>query len=430
MKKYSLTASQIKKIANLAVQENGEKAVSDEVSLMANLFELQTKYTDIYSYIRNGGWFSRAAYWMDNGKASNAAIAKTKDVLVNGNRTLPAYVNEHDCFSDITSVTNNGKSFAKTDRSQYKQGVTVIKNRYGSTYTFYCFPEGSNTDPFGYTAEAYKKVGGTATTSTTTSSASSASGVSADKVISVALEEVGYLEKKSNSQLDSKTANAGSANYTKFWRDMKPSYQGEPWCDCFVSWCFKQAYGATKANELLCGGLNSFYTPDSAQYFKNKGQWYTKPKKGDVIYFKNSERINHTGIVHDVTSATVYTVEGNTSDGSAVEANGGAVCKKSYSLSNSRIAGYGRPKYDSASNNSNNSSNSLNESVKWTGKVTASTLNVRSWAGTENATVSFSPLKSGTKVGVCDSVKADDGSNWYYIEYNGKHGFVSAAYVT
>ena len=50
-----------------------------------------------------------------------------------------------------------------------------------------------------------------------------------EKVILIAKNEIGYLEKKSNSQLDSKTANAGSSNYTKYWRDIKPSYQGPPW---------------------------------------------------------------------------------------------------------------------------------------------------------------------------------------------------------
>ena len=39
---------------------------------------------------------------------------------------------------------------------------------------------------------------------------------SIDKMLAVAYEEVGYLEKDSNSQLDSKNANAGSNNYTKY----------------------------------------------------------------------------------------------------------------------------------------------------------------------------------------------------------------------
>ena len=42
----------------------------------------------------------------------------------------------------------------------------------------------------------------------------------AEKVISVAKDEVGYLEKKSDKDLDSKTANSGNGNYTKYARDL------------------------------------------------------------------------------------------------------------------------------------------------------------------------------------------------------------------
>ena len=164
-----------------------------------------------------------------------------------------------------------------------------------------------------------------------------------EKLLAVTKAELGYLEKTTNSQLDSKTANAGYNNYTKYARDLFPSLQGQAWCDMFVSWCFVQAFGSASAKQLLCGGLSSAYTPTSAQYFKNKKQYYTTPKAGDQIFFKNSTRICHTGIVTKVTSTTVYTIEGNTSSGTAVIANGGGVYEKSYSLSNSNIDGYGRP---------------------------------------------------------------------------------------
>lgn len=42
----------------------------------------------------------------------------------------------------------------------------------------------------------------------------------ASKVIKIAREELGYLEKASNAQLDSKTANAGDKNFTKYARDI------------------------------------------------------------------------------------------------------------------------------------------------------------------------------------------------------------------
>lgn len=173
----------------------------------------------------------------------------------------------------------------------------------------------------------------------------------ASTVIEIALGEVGYLEKKSNKDLDSKTANAGSNNYTKYGRDMHalyPSIMDFPayWCDAFVDWCFHKAYGVANAKALLGGDFND-YTVSSAQLYKNKGAYYkSNPKLGDQIFFRNSSRICHTGIVYDVDSKYVYTVEGNTSGASGVVSNGGGVAKKKYLLTNSSIDGYGRPKYD------------------------------------------------------------------------------------
>ena len=154
--KYSLTAIQLKKLARLCDQEQGSVAgCAAEASLMANLYELvgYKKYKSLYEYVRNGGWFYRAAHYMDNGSYTASQLAAVKDVLVNGNRTVPLYVDEHDCFSDIKSATNNGKFITVTDRSAYKQNVTIIKNRYGSTYTFWSFPA-PGSDPFGYTDNA------------------------------------------------------------------------------------------------------------------------------------------------------------------------------------------------------------------------------------------------------------------------------------
>lgn len=192
-----------------------------------------------------------------------------------------------------------------------------------------------------------------------------------EDMIRVALAEEGYLEKRTNDMLESKTANAGSNNYTKFGRDM--GCNGQPWCDAFVDWCFKKAYGTAEAKALLGGWSN--YTPTSAQYFKNMHQWFTTPQRGDVIFFKNSQRICHTGIVLEVKNGRVYTIEGNTSGGSTLEANGGCVAKKDYPLGYNRIAGYGRPKYSNTSaavpsNTSdyypkyNGTSNSISDALK------------------------------------------------------------------
>lgn len=164
-----------------------------------------------------------------------------------------------------------------------------------------------------------------------------------EKVINIAKQEIGYLEKKSDNQLDGKTANAGSNNYTKYARDLYPSLQGQAWCDMFVDWCFVQAFGKMKAQQLIGGGFSA-YTPTSAQYYKDRGQYHKQnPQPGDQVFFRNSQRICHTGIVIETTASKIKTIEGNTSAGSAVIPNGGAVCQKEYSLGSSGIDGYGRP---------------------------------------------------------------------------------------
>jgi len=135
------------------------------------------------------------------------------------------------------------------------------------------------------------------------------------KVIAIAEAEVGYLEKASNKNLDSKTANAGSKNYTKYARDMDaiPNFyngkkQGVAWCDIFVDWCFVQAYGVEAARALLCQPLKSSGAgcKYSRGYYKAKGQLHTSnPQPGDQIFFWPSDRsdpnaVAHTGLVYDV----------------------------------------------------------------------------------------------------------------------------------
>lgn len=161
-----------------------------------------------------------------------------------------------------------------------------------------------------------------------------------DKLIEIAENEVGYLEKKSNSQLDDKTANAGSANYTKYWRDIKPEYQGQPWCACFVTWCFVQAFGAEMAKKLL-KHYPYVYCPTMASLFPLNAN----PHRGDIVIFYHNGTFTHTGIVTKVNGDYFETVEGNTSGGSTIIANGGGVCRKSYYNSNLPGTKFCTPEY-------------------------------------------------------------------------------------
>ena len=174
-----------------------------------------------------------------------------------------------------------------------------------------------------------------------------------DKLIATAEAEIGYLEKKSNKDLDSKTGNAGSNNYTKYNRDMKAWAKSaglhDQWCQNFVDWCFVTAFGLELAKKLIYTFTN--YTPSGSGAFKKRDRYIKrgkgKPKRGDVIYFYSSAkgRIGHVGIVYKVTGSKVYTIEGNTSGASTLVTNGGGVRKKSYSLKSTYIDGYGSVDY-------------------------------------------------------------------------------------
>ena len=180
-----------------------------------------------------------------------------------------------------------------------------------------------------------------------------------DKVLKVAEAENGYMEKsasavkKDRSVLYKKETGRGSDNYTKYWEEMKKSWHGQPWCLCWINWIFKEAYGEKQAKKMLCtDGEWTYYTPTAANYFKKKNQWSKTPKVGDIIFFKNSVRICHVGLVVKVDSKYVYTIEGNTSGVAGVVANGGMVYgQKKYALNYSRIAGYGHVEYDAEPKN-------------------------------------------------------------------------------
>ena len=157
--KYSLSESQLKAITALAIHEQGTaKGAAAEASLMANRFELYgSKYGNgadgLVNYVKNSGWFAHASRNMsDTGVVTQSAEEAVRSVLIDGKRTLPGYIDEHDCFSDISSISTGSVN----DRSAYKQFVTKIHNKYGSNYTFYSFPD-SNSDPFGYTSEEKRK---------------------------------------------------------------------------------------------------------------------------------------------------------------------------------------------------------------------------------------------------------------------------------
>lgn len=154
-------------------------------------------------------------------------------------------------------------------------------------------------------------------------------------IVDVAIGEIGYKE----------TGN----NRTKYgaWYGMN----GAAWCHMFVSWCANQAGVSTGVVPKTAS------TTTGMDWFKNKGLFRYKgkytPKRGDIVYFKTGR--SHVGIVEKVSGNTLHTVEGNTSN---------RVARKTYSLSNGTITGYGVPKYTSLNSSGSTSSSSNTGSSK------------------------------------------------------------------
>ena len=170
-------------------------------------------------------------------------------------------------------------------------------------------------------------------------------------VIAAAKAEIGYLEKASNKDLDDKTANAGSANFTKYARDLdrisgwyNGKKNGYDWCAVFYEWLFIRTYGQELTRKLLPHSIYNAGCSQTKAMYVTARRFYRTPQVGDQIFFINSRGlIGHTGIVAAVGNGTVTTIEGNTSAAAGVVANGGCVRQKTYQLTYNRIAGYGRP---------------------------------------------------------------------------------------
>lgn len=258
-----------------------------------------------------------------------------------------------------------------------------------------------------------------------------------EKVYKKLLEYDGYLEKKSNANLEHKTKNAGNKNYTIFAKLYKDytgeNYQAQAWCAMFISVCFVLAYGLAEAKRLLCGSLFA-YCPYGMNAFKNKGRLHTKPKKYDVVFFLKNGLAYHTGFVYKVSGNTIYTIEGNTSGASGVIPNGGGVCKKSYTV-NSNMR-FGRPDYKEIKETETKKETkkpaavepaaSFKESLA--GKYTTTTdLYLRKGAGKEKEAIKVLPAgKTVQNFGYYTTVS---GTKWLLVAVDGLTGFASSKYL-
>ena len=140
-----------------------------------------------------------------------------------------------------------------------------------------------------------------------------------NQFVDTALSQVGYKEGKNNNN-----------KYGSYF-----GHNNVSWCAYFVDWCADQV-GILKKSVPYYPGCGSY-----VKWYQDRKQWLDgslKPKKGYLILFKPTKKgatASHIGIVTDVDSSYVYTVEGNAGK------NSDGVYKFKYKIGNSKILGYG-----------------------------------------------------------------------------------------
>lgn len=242
-------------------------------------------------------------------------------------------------------------------------------------------------------------------------------------VLSVAFTQLGYHEGDSDDDMDGLNL-SGDSNFVEYNRlygkldngEGNGTSYGYAWCAAFVSWCLRQA-GIKKniaTTEVSCRRMTEWY--QSKTQFKTLGSGYT-PIAGDIIMFVNeigSTTANHVGLVVGVKDGCVYTIEGN---------SGGEVATHKYLLTHEYILGYCVPKY-TVNEGTDYSSFPLKENETKPGSyvTTASSLNVRTGAGTSYGKIGELPKNSSVTI-----IEIRNG--WGQIEFNGQMGWISMSYV-
>ena len=410
--KYNLNDKQLRGIANILKHEQpGKSGMMAEASQLANLTDKggNNKATPENLVEKaTSGWYRKGSSRYNAGTNDKTAIEAARQVLVEGKRTLPRYVDEHDYLGDIVSVKTNGSSVNKKDVSKYVPHKTVIKNTQGSTYTFYTQPN-KNADPFGYTSKELRKkwgdnhytvdgtaptssggfgsfarygmgpedtmvqvgstlantlnnsnigrtlgsildVGGSTTSSNasmsdTTSSTDTTSSSSSSSSMSVGSGDGADVIKAAQAELGYKEK---GENRTKFgeWYGMN----GQPWCAMFVSWSANQAGIPTSVIPKYASVKDGFSR--IKKMGATKIDRFSDAKAGDIFFNVNGG--SHTGLVEGWDGKKLRTIEGNSGD---------KVAARAYSPGSSAVDYIYRPNYSNKSGSSVSISSTTNDGI-------------------------------------------------------------------
>lgn len=155
----------------------------------------------------------------------------------------------------------------------------------------------------------------------------------AQKVIDIAISQVGVHEGRSNGSWNNDTRYADEVPGLK-WADK------QPWCQTFVTWVARKAgvqhlYGDPERPTASCDF--------AGDWWKKQGRWSEYPAVGAQVFFGYPHDLNHTGIVYAYDADFIYTIEGNTNDNGSREGDG--VYRKKRPRRGANIIGYGYPKF-------------------------------------------------------------------------------------
>ena len=355
--KYKLTDKQLRGIACIVAHEQGTLAgMLAEASQIANRTDIRgDSYATAANLVKTvtSGWYAHGKSRYNKGTSNATAIKAVKLAICEGYRTLPRYIDEHDCMSDIATV-KNGSTNVKGDKSRWIPHKTVIHNRMSSTYTFYAFPGGYKTgvDPFGYTSKAMRdKWGDFCYTVVEAQNGGKAPEEKAEKkepartrddVVKCLEMLKGITEGSQSHKLIIDTFNK-SGLCTRYKMTLK-----DPWCATTVSFAFivnklagRLGSGAVfQCVECSCAKM--------VELAKKQGIWKESdsyiPQKGDVIMYDwqdsgvgdNKGTPDHVGIVVSVKDGVIKVIEGNYKD---------SIGERSIKVNGKNIRGFILPKY-------------------------------------------------------------------------------------
>lgn len=241
-----------------------------------------------------------------------------------------------------------------------------------------------------------------------------------EKVVSVAANEVGYYPSKDNV-----------TKYGDWYGN-----QGA-WCTTFFIWCFDQsdkALGTKMYKNIVpsggsCESMKSWFVGKGT--YKSRASGYV-PQPGDMLILDadGNGTTEHVGIVESSNGSTVNTIEGNVAKKNGIS----GVARRSYSISDKKIMGYGAPNFSAYGSGEDSSPAPVpppsNNAVApptdpdiaveaYQATVNTGNLNVRNAPSADASIVK--QIKSGTVV----TVTATNG-DWSKIQ----DGYVKTQYLT